>query len=178
LSTVDEQESDSMRTNSFRRACVMAGVAFATLALGASAAFATFTGTAGTSVSRVSTLTQSDAATYTNTWFTSFGLLNIYARDGQMIDVTFTAESACAGSVGGWCSVRVLVDGDEASPVVGTDFAFDNAEGPYTWESHSVERVAVADYTGNHRVTVQTAQVGGASERLDDWTLRAIVVAR
>ena len=42
--------------------------------------------------------------------------------------VSFSAESLCTGP-SGFCPVRVLVDGNEAAPVVGTDFAFDSTDG-------------------------------------------------
>ena len=39
----------------------------------------------------------------------------------------FTAESVCSG-VSGWCPVRILINGSEMDPVVGSDFAFDSTE--------------------------------------------------
>jgi len=86
----------------------------------------------------------------------------------------FSAESACFGG-SGWCSVRILVDGVEMAPVVGSDFAFDStnagADGAASWESHSMDRSGVVG-PGNHTVVVQWAMVGtGISLRLDDWSL-------
>jgi len=100
------------------------------------------------------------------------------------IVATFTGESACygGGAVNGYCSVRILVDGSEATPVVGTDFAFDSTNGGTetfsSWESHSVTRIATNVPAGSHTVTVQDAQIDGAGVtwRIDDWTLVATAV--
>jgi hypothetical protein len=88
----------------------------------------------------------------------------------------FSAESACFGGVG-WCSVRILVDGVEMDPVVGTDFAFDSTNGgadtATSWESHSMDRSRIVG-PGNHTVVVQRAVVEGSTTntfRLDDWSL-------
>lgn len=87
----------------------------------------------------------------------------------------FTAESACYGAAG-YCRVRLLVDGAEAEPAVGADFAFDssdnNTETSASWESHSVERVSTVG-PGNHTVTVQVLTSAGLNLRLDDWTVVA-----
>lgn len=89
----------------------------------------------------------------------------------------FIAESSCTGggAVSRWCSVRILVDGVEANPVVGTDFAFDSTdtgtETASSWESHAVERIARVS-AGLHTVTVQWGvNIAGPTFRLDDWTL-------
>jgi hypothetical protein len=167
------------RINKRFSARVIAVVAGAVVMLGLAggAALAAVVGHNGTTVTRVAILTQDTAAIFTSSAWTNVGSLSIYAGQSQLIDVTYTAESACSGS-SGWCSVRVLVDGVEADPVVGTDFAFNEAEGPASWESHSVERVRAVSFTGFHSVVVQTAQVGGTTHRLDDWTLRALAIAQ
>jgi hypothetical protein len=73
------------------------------------------------------------------------------------------------------------VDGNEAAPVVGTDFAFDssdsNTEGGGSWESHAIERSVAGVAAGSHTVTVQYAVVGGATSfRLDDWGLNVVAM--
>ncbi len=158
-----------------RRAGLLAGATRAALALfGGGIAAAAVTGHTGNTVNRLAVVTQDTANAYTGTTWTPVGSLRIYARAGQFITTTFTAESQCSGTGGGWCSVRILIDGVEAEPVVGSDFAFDNAEPGSTWESHSVARVRTVRTTGWHTVLVQATQVGPSTERLDDWTLQAL----
>lgn len=89
----------------------------------------------------------------------------------RLIDARFTAESACTG--GGWCSVRVVIVSPagavtELQPASGTDFAFDSGSGDL-WESHAIERSSYFQRAGTYRVIVQSANVGGATVRLDDW---------
>ncbi len=94
--------------------------------------------------------------------------------------VSFSAESACSGT--GYCSVRVLVDGNEATPVVGTsEFAFDSTdagvETSSSWESHSIERAATGVAAGTHTVTVQYATTSAAGTfRVDDWGLTVLAM--
>lgn len=95
--------------------------------------------------------------------------------------LSFSAESLCTGgALGGFCPVRILVDGNEAAPVVGTDFAFDSsdasAEGPASWESHAIERSLAGIAAGSHTVTVQYAVVGATAFRLDDWALNVVAM--
>jgi hypothetical protein len=105
--------------------------------------------------------------------------LTIPANSRAIILASFTAESACYGGTG-WCSVRILLNGVEMDPVVGTDFAFDssdaNSETSQSWESHAVERSKLYTNTSTAAVTV-TVQVqymvtaAGMTLRLDDWHL-------
>jgi hypothetical protein len=88
--------------------------------------------------------------------------------------ISFSAESLCTG--GGYCPVRVVVDGNEAAPVVGNDFAFDSTDDG-NWESHAIERVATGVAAGAHTVTVQYATTNAATTlRLDDWGLTAVAM--
>lgn len=162
-----------------RRAAVVAlATAILGVGVGAGVAVAATTAHSGTSVTRVSVLTQNAATLYSSTAWTTVGSVGVYATAGQFIDARFTAESACYGATSGWCSVRILIDGIEAEPAVGTDFAFDDAGTATGWESHSVERVHTVTTSGTHTVTVQAASVSGAlTDRLDDWTLTAMAVA-
>ncbi|MCW2767053.1 MAG: hypothetical protein JWO11_3012 [Nocardioides sp.] len=98
---------------------------------------------------------------------------------GGRILATFSAESACYGS-SSYCNVRILVDGTEMDPVVGTDFAFDstdnNTETSGSWESHSTQRYSANLAPGSHTVTVQAAVTGATTSfRLDDGVLSALV---
>lgn len=162
-----------------RRSTVLVLVALAALTLtGASVAAAATTGHSGTTVTRTAVVTQDTAVVYGGTTYANVGSLGIYALAGQWITVTFTAESTCTGPTG-WCSVRILVDGVEAEPVVGTDYAFNSpaASGPVGWAGHSVTRVRTATQSTTHTVIVQTINVAGATgHRLDDWTLEAQVI--
>ena|SRR5215471_12554208 len=88
----------------------------------------------------------------------------------------FTAESVCWGA-GGYCPVRILLNGVEMDPAAGTDFAFDSTDAgtanSSSWESHSVERSRA--YQGSFIPVTVTVQVqymvtsAGANFRLDDW---------
>jgi hypothetical protein len=83
----------------------------------------------------------------------------------------FSAESACTGTAGNWCVVRITVDGIEMSPASDADFAFDSV-GSDLWEGHSIVRVSDTLSAGNHTVKVQSRTTSaGASLSLDDWAL-------
>ena len=98
-----------------------------------------------------------------------------------LILVRFSAESACYGRVSGWCSLEILVGGEEAAPKVGDSYAFDsvNPEGAGDYEGHAVERVAGPLDAGTYSVKVQRTIhitddppfVGVSVFRLDDWVL-------
>lgn len=158
-----------------RRLAIVAAVAALILGGGVGVAAAATTAHSGTSITRVSIATSGDAVIYTSTAWTNVGTTYVYAMAGQTIDARFTTESACYGT-SGWCSVRIVIDGIEAEPAVGTDFAFNSLGSSSGWESLSVERVLTAPSTATHTVTVQAAAVGANSDRLDDWLLRADVV--
>jgi hypothetical protein len=64
----------------------------------------------------------------------------IPANHWDLFIVRFFGESACFGGVGNqFCKVRILIDGVEANPVVGAEFAFDStdngAESQFSWEA-------------------------------------------
>lgn len=89
----------------------------------------------------------------------------------------YTAESLCyGGGSGAWCSVRILLDGNEMQPAVGTDFAFDSTNGgnntSANYGARAVIRVATGVAAGTHTVKVQWGGVAGTPTfRLDDWAL-------
>lgn len=164
-----------------RRAIAVVGVALALVLVGASIAVAASTTAGGTSVSRARVLTEDTATIWSGGAYANLGTLTIYAGSGSVILSTFSSEVACYGG-SGWCNVRILVDGVEANPVVGTDFAFDSTDGgsetSLSWESHSMQRSKVIGGTGTHTVVVQVAQVGGGvTARYDDWTLSLLAIA-
>jgi hypothetical protein len=163
-----------------RRVGLLGAIAVALVGVGVASgvAVAASTGHSGTSITRVAVTTQNAAAVFTSSTYTTVGTVGIFATAGQFVDARFTAESSCSGAGTGWCSVRILIDGVEAEPVSGTDFAFDDAGASTAFESHSVERVRSVTTSGTHTVTVQAASVLTAlSFRLDDWTLTAMAVA-
>jgi len=91
---------------------------------------------------------------------------------------TFSGESSCVGA-SGWCSVRILVNGVEMEPSVGSNFAFDSTatDNVDQWESHSMQRVMGPVGSGQHIVKVQMLQTSSASFRMDDWTFTVIKAA-
>lgn len=96
---------------------------------------------------------------------------NITVPDGaaRRILATVSGESAC--SVAGYCTLRVLVDGVEITPNVGSDFAF-NSTGGATWKSLSIQRYSGVLTPGAHNVTVQHYGTGATTQhRFDDAVL-------
>jgi hypothetical protein len=91
-----------------------------------------------------------------------------------LIIARYAAESACVG--GDYASVRILLDGNEMAPVVGTDFAFDSSDSATetagSWESHAMERFQADVGAGAHTVTAQVS-TGCVTFRVDDWSLVA-----
>jgi hypothetical protein len=99
-----------------------------------------------------------------------------------LILARFSGESNCTGgAVGNWCPVRILIGGNEAAPVSGSDFAFDSVDSSDDvtclpadcgWESHSMDRSRGPVGPGTYVVRVQWRIFGGGStSRLDDWSL-------
>ncbi|EHN09378.1 hypothetical protein PAI11_37980 [Patulibacter medicamentivorans] len=92
----------------------------------------------------------------------------------RKIVANVTGESACYGGTG-YCSLRILVDGAELTPNVGSDFAFNstdnNTETSSSWESLGLQRYSDTLAPGAHTVTVQHYAVGTATHRFDDAAL-------
>jgi hypothetical protein len=89
--------------------------------------------------------------------------------------LTFSGEAFCLSNTG--CSLRILVNGNEASPIVGEDALFDGIDDSY--EAHSIQRVVTGVAAGTHTVTVQWASLdsGGTLEfELDNWVLTAVAL--
>jgi hypothetical protein len=73
----------------------------------------------------------------------------------------FTDEAGCAGPTAGqWCDVEILVDGHEARPGAGTDYAIDTSDGSggFKWIGGALNRNATVA-AGKHTVTVVFAPV-------------------
>ena len=112
---------------------------------------------------------------YTSTaWTTVTQQYPIISTTGvNNVLVRFTAQSKCqAGTTDGWCTIRILVNGTEASPADGTNFVWQWQGFNETWGSRSMERYT-SFWTGCCiTITVQAAVRGGATSfRLQDWTL-------
>jgi hypothetical protein len=99
---------------------------------------------------------------------------------GALLLMRFSGESVCARGSGtgvDYCSVRILVDGVEADPAVGVNFAFHTVIGTTTLngESHSMDRSRRVG-SGAHTVQVQARVVDVNNDSdivffLDDWSL-------
>jgi len=99
--------------------------------------------------------------------------IKVTAGARAFLDMRFAAESECYNGVAGnWCVVEIRVDGTQANPASGDDFAFDSSDGTLGdyWESHAMEAWTKVG-PGTHTVEVFVYRVGTASFRLDDWTL-------
>jgi len=116
--------------------------------------------------------TDSSAVNYTSTSYVQVtgGSITIPPNQHGILVGTFTAESQCTG--GSWCSIRIVCDGVELLPAVGTDFAF-NSPGT-AWKSLSVTRRSNVLSSGSHFCEVQAASIGAATHRLDDWTFQVV----
>jgi hypothetical protein len=89
-------------------------------------------------------------------------------NQGRII-ARFSGESNCQGVEGSWCSLRILVDGNEMNPVVGSDFAFDSPGD--NWSGKAIERTSGILLPGTHTVTLQGALIFANQWFLDDWQL-------
>ena len=102
--------------------------------------------------------------------------MSVPSGQQALLLLRFSGESSCdGGSWGDYCSLRILVDGTEALPAEGLNFAFDTDEGVAAnyeiWEANSIDRSIVVG-SGNHTITVQYAVTTGTTDfRLDDWSL-------
>jgi len=118
--------------------------------------------------------TNAGANTFTtsNGQVTGSGTMTIPSAQTGFLVATFTAESNCAGTPGGWCSIVINCDGVQLQPAVGTDFAFDSV-GPTSstsnFHSLSVTRRSNIFTGGSHSCEVRENLVSATSFRLDDW---------
>jgi hypothetical protein len=124
-------------------------------------------------------MTKTGALTFTSTSFTNLtaDTIPVPASGNYRVIVRFSGESDCDAS--SWCSADIFVDGIEANPKVGSDFAFD-APGGEAFQSLSMDRTSdVIAGTGSVRnveVRVDVAVIGGGSWRLDDWSVVAELI--
>jgi hypothetical protein len=131
-------------------------------------------------VSSVSSQTGGSFVTTSSTSFVDLGgsseSFTVPAGETARIYAIFSAESRCTSAGGASCAARIVVDGNELNPAVGTDFAFDSSNNggatPNSFGSHAIARSSETLSAGNHTVKVQIrVSTGAASFRVDDWTL-------
>jgi hypothetical protein len=102
------------------------------------------------------------------------------SKGGALFLLRFSGESQCSDAAGsaaaGFCNLRIMVNGVEAAPVVGGQFAFDtNSAGTVTdnAEAHAIDRsifVLASAPTAKVKVQYQTTNTN-TSFTLDDWQL-------
>jgi hypothetical protein len=121
-----------------------------------------------------------DASETTSTSYADLSSTTIEIPSGRTATVvaTFGAESACYGA-NTFCGVRITLDGNEMTPSVGSDFAFDSSDGntetSSSWESHAIVRYVVGVGSGSHTITVQyRVENAPGTLRLDDWALSVV----
>jgi hypothetical protein len=118
--------------------------------------------------------TNADANTFTSSGgqVTGSGTITVPATMTGFLVATFTSESNCAGTPGGYCNIVINCDGVELQPAVGTDFAFDSVgttSSTSNWHSLSVTRRSNPFTGGNHSCEVRENLLSATSFRLDDW---------
>lgn len=99
--------------------------------------------------------------------------VRVYGKNPQLLLVTLSAESSCAGGrPEDYCSLRIVVGGDEAQPRVGQDFAFDSVGSSPAPESHEFQRSIGPLSPGIHRLHLQGATTTSETAfSLTDWHL-------
>lgn len=133
----------------------------------------------GTAMKKLMVMHQNDFSNVTTAGLTSFSsdTIPVPATGNYRVVATFSGESAC--NAASWCSAVIFVDGIEANPKSGTDFAFDSPGAP-TWISPSIQRTSdVIAGTGSVRnvvVELRLAVVGGGNWGIDDWSVVAELV--
>jgi hypothetical protein len=150
------------------------------LAVAVGIALAVTTKSGGGTITAVKVTRQTSSATTTSTTFVNLpsasATMSVPSGHQALILARFSGESECdGGSFGNWCSVQILVNGVQANPQSGSDFAFDSdagvASGYPVWQGNSMDRSIVVG-PGSHTVVVQWRVVGsGTTFRLDDWSL-------
>jgi hypothetical protein len=147
-------------------------VAVSIIGVGVQVAYASVFGVTTTSGGAVVAVAAARGAADTTTSGASYVALpgaRLTMRGRGLLVIRFTAESLCTGGVTDeYCSVVVMVDGVEAKPAVGIDYAFDTNDGG-SWEGNAVDR-SIKVGTGLHTIQVMYATTSGSTSfRLDDW---------
>ena len=83
----------------------------------------------------------------------------------KLIKITFNAECGVLGPPGSWISVTILVDGVEANPKNGTDFALCTATSTTTFSwMGAVRQSLITVAPGGHNAQVLIDRVAGATQ--------------
>jgi hypothetical protein len=141
---------------------------------GVQIAYAAVTGVttaSGGAVTAVAVARGANATDSTSTTFVAVPGARLTMRGRGLLLIRFSAESQCTGGVSGnWCSLEVLVDGVQAKPAQGVDFAFDTVDGG-NWEGNAMER-SLKVGPGLHTIQLLEANTSSSTYfRLDDWSL-------
>jgi hypothetical protein len=101
--------------------------------------------------------------TSTSTTLTKIHGMSVTFKVGHRARVLmhFTDEAGCASTTAGqWCDVEILVDGHEAAPGAGTDYAIDTSDGSgsFKWIGAGLNRNKTVS-AGTHTVSVVFAPV-------------------
>lgn len=155
----------------------LGGLLVAAVAMGvgvqmAYAAVAGVTTTRGGAIAAVAVARGVDATHTTSGTFVALPGARLTMRGKGLLLIRFTAESSCSGGVADdYCSVEVLVDGVQAKPNSGFDYAFQTNNGD-TWEGNAMDR-SIKVGPGLHTIQVEyaTTDAGVTDFRLDDWSL-------
>jgi hypothetical protein len=103
--------------------------------------------------------TESDSKTFVNVAGMTTKITVPTGKKALLVS-RFSAEAACVGTSGDWCSVRILVDGKEAAPATDFSFAFSTvnpgAPANFMWQGDSMDRASEVG-SGQHTVQVQEA---------------------
>ena len=147
------------------------------LGFGVQAAYAAVSGVTTTSGGAIASVAVARGVFATDTTSGTFVALpgaRLTMRGKGLLLIRFTAESECSGGgVDDYCSVEVLVDGVQAKPNSGFDYAFQTNNGG-TWEGNAMDR-SIKVGPGLHTIQVEyaTTNAGNTDFRLDDWSLTA-----
>ena len=130
------------------------------------------TTTSGGAIAAVAVARGTNATTTSSGTYVGLPGARLTMRGRGLLLIRFTAESECSGGgVDDYCSVEVLVDGVQAKPNSGLDYAFQTNNGG-TWEGNAMDR-SIKVGPGLHTIQVEYATTNGGSTdfRLDDWSL-------
>lgn len=118
-------------------------------------------------ITAVTVVTQRHDTTTTSTTFANVpGMvtsITVPAHRRACLLMRFSAETQCTtrSQTHGWCIVRILVNGVEANPAEGTDFAFDSTYNGTAvddaWQSNAMDRSIGPLPPGAYTVVVQWA---------------------
>jgi hypothetical protein len=100
--------------------------------------------------------------------------LKFHADVNQTVVIIYNAECLVTAPRGTWLSIRVIVDGNEAQPSSGSDFAFCSAvdDNGQTWGSAVRQSALKVSYAGSHVVKIEARlNAGNGIWRLDDSSL-------